>query len=164
MRRRAVLIIGLVLTLATTACDATLTHDDRITITAPSEGATVRLPVELDWSARDVTVTDPGDPDSGGVYFAAFLDRPPLGPGQALVELVERECAEANNGCATRRYFEQRGVYITDQPGLRITSVPKGSEHREDAYLHTVTIVLMDSDHRRVGEAAWSRTFRVTSG
>jgi len=163
MKSRRVSVVLLVVVLLA-GCDAALTRDERLQIESPREGATVSLPLALEWSSTGVRTTDPGKPEPGGFYFAVFVDRAPLGPGEALVELVERECAVAGNGCATRSYFEQRGVFITDQLRLRIANVPVKTEHRKDAYLHTATIVLMDSHHRRVGEGAWTRTFRVSSG
>lgn len=160
MIRAAVLVV--LVALVGTACGgATFSQDDRLSIAAPREGATVELPLQIRWEDDGIATAEPGRDERGKVYFAAFVDRPPLGPGQSLLRLVERECASAGHGCATRDYFAQRNVYLTTQPGVRIDTLPVQTEHRRDAYLHRVTVVLMDGRNRRVGEAAWTRAFRV---
>jgi hypothetical protein len=133
-----------------------------VSITSPRQDSVIELPVAARWRAAHLETAEPGQVSPGQVYFAVFVDRPPLGPGQSLLSLVERECAAAGHGCANRAYFEQRNVYVTGGSSLDISNVPLIATHRKGARLHTLTVVLMNHDNRRVGESQWQRSFRVT--
>jgi hypothetical protein len=156
--------LGLALLLLTPGCSDAVFHDDsRVAFRTPVAESTVRLPLVLRWQSHGIRLADPGVAKPGTYYFAVFLDRRPLAPGESLLSLVDDECVDAGHGCADRAYFERRNVFLTAGTSLSLSNVAPLSthKHRADGALHTATIVLMDGEHRRHGETAWQRSFRV---
>jgi hypothetical protein len=72
--------------------------------------------------------------------FAVFVDRAPIGPGDDLPEDLPT------------------GVFATGDTELVLESLPATSA---DEDVHTVTIVLIDSDGRRLGESAFDVRFET---
>lgn len=152
-RRWSFIIVALT-SLLSASCGRELDfyRDERVSITHPNENDTITLPLEVSWTAEDVEA-----------QFAVFIDRSPMRPGQHLRSLVPRddELCRADPGCPDLDWLAARGVYLTDDTELVIPSVPdrRSSDHQPDR--HEVTIVLLDSDGRRLGESAFIREFLV---
>jgi hypothetical protein len=131
------------------------TKDERVEIVQPANEAEVRLPVRLRWTAK----LERGA--GGGPFFAVFVDRAPVAPGQSLRVLADDSC-NRTAGCPDADYFRDRFVYITDERSLLLDTVPQrtgqrtGAEHR-----HEAIIVLVDAEGRRIGEAAYRVAFEV---
>jgi hypothetical protein len=149
--RIGLLAMGL---LSTAGCGRELdfARDDRVSIVRPEENATVALPLELSWTAKDF---------SG--RFAVFVDRSPMRPGQDVRSLVPREdeVCRANPACPDESWLSARGVYLTTSPSLVVRSVADKRSSNRQADRHEVTIVLIDEQGRRQGEGAFIREFRV---
>ena len=133
--------------------DLAFVRDDRVEIMRPRDRADVSLPVRLEWRTRDLT------PDS---YFAAFVDRAPIKPGETLAVLADDVC-ERTPGCPDLGYLRDRYVFVTDQRWLRLDTLPqRSSSARTGARdLHEATIIVLDADGRRVGESAYTVEFSV---
>jgi hypothetical protein len=125
-------------------------QDERVTITAPRDRAEVSLPVTLRWSARDFDGT-----------YAVFVDRAPVPPGQTLAWLArDDELCEQTVGCPNEAWFADRDVYATSSTQLTIDDLPDLTDgERRD--FHEASVVLLDRDGRRVGEAAFTVEFQV---
>jgi hypothetical protein len=130
-------------------------EDDRIDIVSPGDREEVRLPVRIRWTSE----LDP--PASGGPYYAVFLDREPIRPGQSLRSLGDDSC-DKTPGCPDLQYLRDRYVFVTDERSLTLDAVPaKDSSQRTGADRHEATIVLIDRDGRRIGESSYTVEFAV---
>jgi hypothetical protein len=134
------------------------TRDERVEIVQPDNESEVRLPVRLRWTA-DIE-RRPG----GGPYFAVFVDRAPVAPGQSLRVLADDSC-NRTRGCPDADYFRDRFVYVTDERSLLLDTVPRRTAQRTGAEdRHEAIIVLIDDEGRRIGEAAYRVSFEVSDG
>lgn len=143
----------------TSACFTTqglnLKQDDRVEIITPGDRDEVTPPFELRWTVEDFEVgtTTIG---GGGNYFAVFLDRSPMAPGQHLRALGNDSC-KRTPGCPDEEWLEDRFIFLTTDTSLHIDAVPDVDlEDVRDRDLHEITIVLMDEDDRRIGESAFT--------
>ena len=159
MSRRAVaFVLVAVSMLAACGSDGQLAfrRDDRVEIVQPKDEQEVRLPVRLRWKA------DLDRRVNGERYFAVFVDRPPVAPGQSLSTLADESC-ERTPGCPDREYLEDRYVFVTDKTALDLDVVPQpASSQRTGAKdRHEAVIVLVDGEGRRVGEASYRVSFGI---
>jgi hypothetical protein len=146
------------LALAVPACsgqDLAFRTDERVEIVRPSDRSEVRLPVRLEWRA------ELGE----GAYFAAFVDRAPIRPGQSLSVLADDAC-DRTPRCPDLQYLRDRYVFVTERTSLVLDTLPqKGGSTRTGARdRHEATIVLIDPDGRRIGESAYTVEFSVKDG
>jgi hypothetical protein len=138
--------------------------DDRLTITAPQDRDVVSLPVTITWEVEDFAVVEPGtQPREGAGYFAVFVDRAPVPPGETLAHVARDDtgCRE-DAGCPDAEYLAARGVHTTTATSLVLDQLPRGEEGRRER--HTATIVLLDGAGRRLGESAFDVAFEVDRG
>lgn len=164
---RALLALALCLGLAGTGCSVSalaFVVDHRLHFVSPRSRATVTLPVTVRWTIRDFTIAGPGaGPASSHVgYFALFVDRAPVRPGQTLraVASGDRVCLHTP-GCPDQTYLNDRGVYTTTNTWFtfsQIATLNTVNSH-EKKELHEVTIVLMNTAGHRIGESAWYLDF-----
>jgi hypothetical protein len=155
-------LIGAVTVLTGTGCGVqglNFRQDTRLEIYEPEDRATdLELPIAIDWEITDFDITGPGGPareDAG--YFAVFVDRRPQPPGQPLAWLArdDETCVEAR-GCPNEEYFADRGVHTTTDTEFVLESLPD-----TDDYFHEVTVILLDSEGKRLGESAFAVEFRT---
>jgi hypothetical protein len=130
--------------------------DDRVEITAPADRAQVSLPVTIEWTGERLDASD------GGPFFAVFVDRAPIKPGQSLRALADDSC-NRTPGCPDLGYLEDRFVFLTDGNAVTLDAVPErgGSQRTSADDRHEATIVLVDGEGRRIGEAAYTVEFTV---
>ena len=137
--------------------------DDRLEITGPEARALVKQPVTVTWTMRDFTIQAPGSApasrDAG--YFAVFVDQTPIKPGESLEEVAsgDRPC-ELDPKCPDISYLREQLVFPTTKTSLRIPQIPNGYG-KDDIERHTITIVLIDTSGRRIGESAWQVDIRT---
>jgi len=126
-------------------------QDTRIHFVAPKENAVSYLPIVLTWTAHGVPASD---------VFALFVDRAPIQPGQNIDAVADSQC-RAVPGCFDRDYLNEHQVYLTQQDTFTLTSIlhPPSSHKTTTADIHTVTIVLLNSDGVRIDESEFSRDF-----
>ncbi len=103
-----------------------LRQDDRVSITAPKDGAEVRLPMTVRWTAHDI------DLGPGASSFGVVVDDAPPRPGDTADDRVVRTTA-------TSAVLDHLGA--TNRPG------GQGG--------HEITVILLDAHGRRQGEGAW---------
>lgn len=137
--------------------------DDRLEITAPEPRSFVKQPFTVSWTMRDFTIRAPGSApasrDAG--YFAVFVDRTPIKPGQTLDAVASGDPACENDPkCPDIAYLREQLVYPTTKTSLRVPPIPNGYGS-DEIERHTITIVLLDTDGRRIGESAWQVDVRT---
>lgn len=165
MRSRLVLASALSIALLASGCgitrvDAPVTFsaDHRLKIEAPKPEANVHLPVEVRWSVKDF-------PRQGGNHFGLFVDRVPVGPKRSvrLRVCTEGEKLPPQLG-STRKLCkdDRKSVYFATGTSYRVTCFePRFTAPERTRNTHTVSIVLLDQNDRRVGEAVQTVRFRV---
>lgn len=141
-------------------------NDNRLKITAPHENEFVTTPFTLSWTMRDFTVAGKGagpvQDDIG--YFAVFIDRAPVKPGQSLASVSKNDPSCQHTAlCTTKAYLAREQVYITTTDQVRLQSVADILGNNESTQYHTATVILIDTAGRRISESAWSVEFRMRS-
>jgi hypothetical protein len=143
-----------------TRVDAPLTlHSDRrLKMTAPKDNARVGLPVTVSWDVTDF-------PNIAGNHFGLYVDRAPLG---AERDLRMRICGEQEKQPVqpgeNRKVCkdDRKTVFQTAETSYTFTCFePKYTAPKRTKHQHSVTVILLDANNRRVGEASTSVTFNV---
>ena len=131
-------------------------NDHRVKFVSPRNRSTVHLPVALRWQAGAITRT----PD-GGPFFAVFVDRAPIKPGQTLAAVADDSCRHTR-GCPDLTYLRDQYVFVTRETQLTLNDVPKARGQRTGArHAHEATIVLVDARGGRIGENAYTVDFTI---
>ena len=162
---------GLVALLVAALSSCGLTHiadlnfrvDDRLDFTTPDDRAMVDQPFTVSWTMRDFRVAPQGSepPSRDAGYFAVFVDRTPIKPGQTFDAVAHGDAfCEQSPKCPDRAYLRDRLVFPTTHTSIRLNQIPRLSGE-EDVQLHTVTVVLMDTAGHRIGESAWQLDVRM---
>lgn len=139
--------------------------DHDVTFVAPAARAKVSVPVTVRWEVSGFRVAGPdsGEPPSKNAgYFALFVDRAPIKPGQTLAAVAgdDPSCV-ASAGCPDKQYLADRQVYWTTNLSYTLRQVPSLSDNRDNWQLHEVTIILLDTSGHRIGEHAYFRDFQL---
>lgn len=136
----------------------TLRPDRRLSMVEPDQEEEVGLPVTVRWKANDFPLED-------GNHFGVFIDTEIPTPGSVVrlrvctrLEELPPAPGDFRPPCTDQR---DRILFTTDTSVTLECFEPhfnRGARRMND---HTVTIVLLDKDRRRVGEAAADVPFRV---
>ncbi|CAB4721591.1 unannotated protein [freshwater metagenome] len=168
LRRAVVAALVAVGVLACSGCvdlaEMQFVKDHRLQFTAPDAYELVELPLEVTWTMEDFEVLDrseKAEPTDAAGYYAVFVDRAPVKPGRTLADVGDGDPqCEDNPRCTSKDYLAAAGVYTTRKPSITLSLVnPLSSKAR--IQLHQVTVVLLDSEGRRIGEHAWFRQFKL---
>lgn len=162
-RRRAGLVAAAVAVL-TSACGVSnlaFFTDNRLHFVSPSARALVKLPVTIRWRISGFSVVPAGTlpVSSRSGYFAVFVDRAPIKPGQTVAATADRQCRRTP-GCVNAGYLADRGVYTSVSDSLTLTQIANVNTY-ENLQTHEATVVILDSSGRRIGESAWYLDFRM---
>ena len=134
-------------------------RNDAVIVLAPVPGASIaHPPIKVAWQAP-AGLIGPGRPAD---RFAVFVDTTPVRPGQRVMSVLDRYCADQGTDCETEANLASDGIYLTTRPQLEIPTLPLVNSAVKNE--HQVTIVLLDKDDRRLGEAAWTTWFTTTTG
>jgi hypothetical protein len=139
-------------------------NDHRMTIITPHENEKVVAPVSLRWTMKNFTVAGPrqGPINNGTGYFAIFVDRSPVRPGQTLAAVNHRNSTCAHSTlCLSRSYLASEQVYTTTKAELVLPQVADISGNQQSVQFHTATVVLMNTAGHRIGESAWTVEFKM---
>lgn len=165
-KRAAMLAATLALLLVAGGCGSltavkspvTIRSDRRLKVLSPTDNDTVHLPVVLRWRVTDF-------PLDNGNQFGVYVDKAPVVPRGHLQWRVctKREAVPPQIGENRGECIDERDrIFITSKTSMQFEcfdvdlSAPKRIRDQ-----HTITVVLLDSDMRRVGEASTSVTFKV---
>ncbi|MEU1518406.1 hypothetical protein ABZ490_40755 [Streptomyces sp. NPDC005811] len=163
-RRKATVILGSALAttlLGVSGCadihDIRYTLDHRITITAPRNLATVTMPTVMRWRLNDPSVL------KDGRKFAVVVDRDVMPPGHPLKDLLTDPCAGDFPQCPDPEVLaDGYHTYLTTRSRVTIPSVVS-QQGAAEGDSHTAMIILIDAAGKRVGDAYWRISFRVSS-
>lgn len=135
--------------------------DDRLHFTSPPARSLVNLPVTLTWRMKGFQFAQPGSaPPSGHAgYFAVFIDRAPVKPGQTLLTIADRLCRRTP-GCFNTSYLAVRGIYTTLTDSVTVSQLNL-TDSRQKIQHHEATVVLIDTAGKRIGESAWYIDFQT---
>jgi hypothetical protein len=138
--------------------------DTRLTFVSPAQYAVVRLPVSLSWRMRDFTPLAFGQgtvSDHSG-YFALFVDQTPIAPGQTMRAVAQGDSScNPHLGCPNAQYLAEHEIYTTTATHFTLPQLAVIESDPSAVQLHTVTVVLMDSGGHRIGESAWTVSFKT---
>lgn len=143
-----------------TRTDAPLSFfpDRRLSMVAPEEEQEVRLPLTVSWQVEDFPLGD-------GNHFGVFVDIDIPSPDKVVRLRVcsTREQLPPAPGDLRGICGDQREkIFFTDQTSFTLECFePRfnlGARRLND---HRVTVILLDKDNRRVGEAAATVPFSV---
>jgi hypothetical protein len=143
-----------------TRVDAPLTFrpDKRLSMVSPDEEEEVPLPVTVKWKSEDFPLTD-------GNQFGVFVDTSIPSPGDILrVRLCTRlaelppQPGDFRGICKDQR---EQISFTTKHSATFKCFEPHFNRGKRRMNDHTVTVILLDKDLRRVGEAAAEVMFRV---
>lgn len=154
MRRPIVALPALALLSACATSGLAFVSDDSIDVVAPEDRAELTLPVTIRWEVD-------GDVEDvlGAGAFGVLVDRAPPPADKTLAWLFRGDDAcEATPGCPDDEYLADRNVYATRETTIEISTVPRGSNERA---FNEATVILLDGNGRRRGEAAWHVRFKV---
>ena len=168
------LLRGVALTLAgvTLLSGCGITHlqdlsfrvDNRLHFTTPKDRSRLTQPVRLAWTIREFRVAEPGSepPSRDAGYFALFVDRTPIRPGQTMrAVMADDPSCKRDPKCPTTDQLAQKQVYTTTDLSMTLPQIPNLSFVKDKIQHHTVTVVLMDTSGHRIGESAWQLDFRI---
>lgn len=150
-RKCVALAVALVTLPACAVNGLSFSKDDRVTITAPRESDRVELPLEVSWEVEDFDGT-----------FAVFFDRTPMRANQTVLSLVDEDDPCRRRGqCPDDDWLRDRHIYITTETSVRVEALPDLRDNDRSPDRHQVTIVLLDTAGRRIGESAFFNDFIV---
>lgn len=156
-----VLVVGVVLSgCGITRVDSPLTFsaDRRLDITSPEPEADLGLPVRVRWEADDFPLRD-------GNHFGVFVDRVPIGPRRSvrLRICTEGEKLPPQAGSFRKVCKDDRtSIFFTSEPSIALPCFePRFDVPERARNTHTVSVVLLDAEDRRVGEAVDTVKFEV---
>lgn len=165
-RLQAMCVVAVAAT-ALTACadwsELAFRQDHRVRVVTPESHAQVELPTKFSWATEDFQVVEPGSapPDPSAGYFAVFVDTAPMEPGQTMRDrMADDQLCSDNPKCPDKGYLADRGIYTTTKTEF-VLRVVKPLSSDEPVQLHDFTIVLLDSEGRRIGESAWNIQFKL---
>jgi hypothetical protein len=125
--------------------------DERLTFLSPEARQEVSLPLTVSWRWDDEAKRP--------ARFALVVDTAPPAPGKSLESLVDDPGCRAVPDCV-RQWFPEHGVYETTETSFVLEAVARRvNVPRSEQRFHELTIVLLDEEGRRTGEANWSREF-----
>ena len=168
MRRRPVAVtIGsmIAMTIAVAGCgftrvDAPVSFkaDHRLSFQDPDQEDDVHIPVRLNWKADDFSL-------SGGNHFAVFVDKAPVGPKRTVRIRLCTEGEKLPPQLGSDRTIckdEVQRIYFADTSSLQLRCFqPRFDAPKRERNTHTATVILVDRNDRRVGQAASSVRFHV---
>lgn len=126
--------------------------DNRLTFTSPPARELAELPIHVAWEFQ-------GDLREGEV-FGVFVDRSAIAIGKPPQSLASGDpSCEAEPSCPDEAYLANIGVYVTTEPRLELTTLPRVGGVGDEQ--HTITVVLLDSGGVRRTESHWYVEFRL---
>ena len=139
------------------------TNDKRLHFLAPKNESVQKAPVVLTWTMSDFTVAGQGQaPVSRHTgYFAIFIDRSPVKPGQSLKSLdsTDHTC-RTTPACPTASFLSGIQVYTTTQDSYTLPTV-NSTGGTGKFQRHAAVIVLIDTSGHRIGESSWEVDFKL---
>jgi hypothetical protein len=132
--------------------------DHRLSFESPDQEDDVHIPVHLDWKVKDFSLRD-------GNHFAVFIDKAPVGPDRTVrIRLcTEGEKLPAQLGSdRTICKDEVQRILLTEKTALTLKCFqPRFDAPKRQRNTHTATVVLLDRNDQRIGQASTTVRFHV---
>lgn len=122
---------------------------DQLRMVHPSDAQRVTGPVVLRWKVSAEVARMVADRRA---FFAVFVDRAPIAPGESLASLADDACVRAPD-CPSRSWLAERNVHVTLSSAIRLPLLPAGGSGPGGAG-HEAVVVLLRADGVRLGEQA----------
>jgi len=134
--------------------------DGRVSFVTPQDRDKLALPFKVQWTADVNLADDPGD-NARIRSFAVLVDRSPPAPGSTLASMfADDDSCRTDHSCGSAQYLATRGIHVTTATNLTVDQVYSDARDHRPQW-HTVTIVFLDGNGRRVGESAFRRDFKL---
>lgn len=140
----AVLLMVLIVSVACRTEGLQFREDRRIQIVAPQDRAEVRLPIVVQWTAKH-----------SSPRFGVFVNVIPQPPGKGLEYFFRKDpsCRPAR-ACVVPNSLARVGVFETTETAFTIEAVGRrAGVPKDQSDWHEVTVALLDSNGRRIGES-----------
>jgi hypothetical protein len=125
---------------------------------SPDQEDDVHIPVHLEWKVKDF-------PLRNGNRFAVFIDKAPIGPDRTVRIRLCTEGEKLPPQLGTDRTIckdELQRIYLSDKSSLTLECFqPRFDAPKRQRNTHTATVVLVDREDRRVGQASTTVRFHV---
>src|SRR3954466_5017445 len=98
--------------------DLSFRVDNRLHFTTPKARTKLHQPVHLAWTIRDFRIAAPGSepPSDDAGYFAVFVDRTPIRPGQTMRSVAGDDPACRHDPkCPDAAYPGHTEIYMTTE-------------------------------------------------
>jgi hypothetical protein len=132
--------------------------DHRLSFESPDQEDDVHIPVRLDWKVKDF-------PLKNGNWFAVFIDKPPVGPERTVRIRLCTEGEKLPPQAGTDRKIckdDLQRIYLAERTSLTLECFePRFSAPERERNTHTATVILVDRNDRRVGQAVTTVRFHV---
>jgi hypothetical protein len=166
--RRGVILVALAVVLSGCGIahpgELNFRTDDRLEFIAPQARSLVSVPVTVRWTMHDFTVQAPrtAPPSRNAGYFAVFVDRAPIKPGQTMRAIAKNDqlCLHQPR-CPDETYLAERRIFTTTAGEITLTQIPAIAGNTEKVQLHAITVVPMDTSGHRIGESSWQLDVRM---
>lgn len=138
--------------------------DDRLHFVTPKDRSKVHLPLTIQWRMHGFTVAAPGSaaPRRDAGYFALFVDRSPIQPGQTMKAICKADPFERGDAkCPTTAYLQGQRIFPTTSDSVTLDRIPNLPGSKDNVQLHTFIVVLLDTAGHRIGESAWQLDLRL---
>ena len=147
----ALVVVGAIVMAACSSSYGPLTADTRVKLVEPKPGSTVTNPVTLRWKST----FEPGQ--GSGLWFVVYVDFAMAAPGSSTLVAAAEPCEDVP-ACLASGAMDGPYVYLTDQHEIDAGNLPGGAGPQ-----HRYTVVLVDEQGIRQGDAAWNAAFTVAS-
>ena len=144
--------------------DLSFRVDNRLHFTTPKARTKVHQPLTVAWTIHDFRVAPAGSepPSKDAGYFAVFVDRTPIQPGQTMRAVADGDTScKHDPKCPDAAYLAQHEVFTTTATTLTLPQIPNVLGSTDKVQSHTITVVLMDTAGHRIGESAWQLDVRI---
>jgi hypothetical protein len=153
--RRAVALVLCGALFGCSAQDLAFRTDERLQILNLTDRSTIEIPFALQFSFA-------GELSADGVSaFGILIDWTPPPPGKSLASLLDRDPACRGEAGCPGGYLERNRIIVTTSTSYLMDNVGIGTNKRERRSFHEVTVVLVDSQGRRISEASAFSRFRT---
>jgi hypothetical protein len=154
------------ITVAISSCGFTRTDapvsfkaDHRLSFESPDQEDEVDIPVRLEWKVKDFALRN-------GNRFAVFINKPPVGPKRTVrIRLcTEGEKLPPQPGSERTKICKDdlQRIYFSSKTSLTLKCFePRFDAPKRERDTHTATVVLVDRNDRRIGQAATTVRFHV---
>jgi hypothetical protein len=153
------LVASLLLVAAVRGPVLPLRADARFAVTAPLELERTAAPLTISWTVDAETAELVQQRER---FFAVFLDRPPIAPGQSLSSLSDDECRRTD-GCPDATWLADRRVFLSMATEVTIPVLrPQAQGGRGGrTEVHEATVVIVNAGGYRLDERAATVRFRT---